>query len=166
MATPFSSVYATLFTTLSGSAEVTAIAPAGNMVRHDTEYPALIDHRQVGDLPCLELLPDPSAGRNLHATSDSAEIDMLFSLVYRTGEEKLAATLGLWNLDWAVLRALYTAGVTLGNEYITQWNITAWEPIAPLEPGFGPGQNDEQGWESSMQILVSTSIPHSELLVT
>jgi len=166
MATPFSSVYATLFTTLSGSTEVTAIAPAGNMVRHDTEYPALIDHRQVGDLPCLELLPVPAGGGNLWDSSDTAEVPMLFEWLYKTGEEKLAATLGLWNLQWAILRAYYTAGVNLGNSYITRWTLATWEPLAPLEPGLVPGQKDEQGWQSSMQILVDTEIPHTELLVT
>lgn len=168
MTTPFGSIYATLFTTLSGSAEVTAIAPAGNMVRHDIEYPALIEDRQVGDLPSLELLIEPGAPRNLHHSSSSATADMLFRLWYATDQEKLAATLGLFELDWAVLRALYTAGVTLGNTYITQWDLTSWDPMEPLEPIIKPGfeQTLEPGWRSSMQILVSTQIPHSELLVT
>lgn len=167
MVTPFSSIYASLITPLR-TAEVIAIAPLGTLIRWDTEYPALIDDRQVGDLPSLELMVIGGAPVNLNDSSDGATVDMLFELTFRTDQEKLTATLGLFNLFWAVLRALFTAGTKLGNSYITSWDITSWEPLGPLDPQLVTGftKKSEQGWQSTMQILVNTQIPHSELIVT
>jgi len=167
MATPFGSVYASVFTPLT-TAAVRALVPTDNQVRHDTERPPLIDDRQPGDLPSLELLIEPGAPINLHSSSDEASVDMLFRLEYRTDQEKLAAEYGLFPLFWAVLRAYYTAGVTLGNSYIVSWDITTWEPLDPFEimAEAGMEQGRELGWRSSMQVLVHTTIPHSELLVT
>jgi hypothetical protein len=165
MPTPFGSIYASLIAPLA-TAEVAAIA--GNLIRHDIEYPALIESPQSGDLPSLELLIEPGAPVNIWNSGDTARVDMLFRLIYRTDQEQLAASIGLFELFWAVLRAFFTAGVKLGNSYITQWDITTWEPLEPYEVLAEPGiaEDSEQGWQSSMQILVHTEIPHSELLVT
>ena len=166
MATPFGSVYASVLTPLT-TAEVAALVPSDNLVRHDTERPPLIDDRMPGDLPSLELLIEPGAPINIWSDSSGAEVDMLFRLIYQTDQEKLTAEYGLFELFWAVLRAFYTAGDTLGNEYITKWDLTSWEPLEPMEALAEPGRDTgELGWQSSMQILVNTQILHSELLVT
>ena len=161
MPTPFADVYASLITALTGSLEVRALVALDNIVRLDTELEPLIDDRNVGDLPALILNPIPGGSGELYATSTRAEFIRVYELAYETDEEKLAATAGLFALDFAVQQALFQAGPTLGNRFVNAYEQSAWSPMTPTE--VDQFQSQERGWRSAMTFTMQLFVNHDEM---
>jgi len=160
--TPEALAYAALYEAIATAAPVLAIVDAANILRHDIEQTPLIDSRNYGDLPSLDIIPTGGGDVNVFHSTDTAMIDMILELEFKTGEEKAGAKKGLWAVRFAVIRALFINGVTLGNQYIEQWNLGAFDNLTPLE--VASEFEDEVGWQSTAALTLTLKIPHDELI--
>ena len=158
---PLIDVYTSLADAIQSGPAAGKVKP-GNFIRYDKdEDPGQADAWQTGDMPLLELLWVPGAPRNVNQTSSSGAINLQFSLLYHTDTDQLKGVnnLGLMEVDWAVMRSMFIAGVKLNNNpYVVRWDITSFSPVEPddsSEPAV------ERGWSAEMMILVETRIDHS-----
>ena len=158
MGNPFQDAYDAVASTLANSAGVTALVSV-NVIRLDDDLEPLIDDYNAGDLPLLRLTLADSGERNLHASSQSADMPMALQLEYVTDREELAATAGLFALDWVVLRCLAAALPNFGCRYITKFELGGFTPQEPREVA----EPQETGWRATMPIILYLSINHNEI---
>ena len=89
-----------------------------------------------------------------------------YNLQFLSGSEKIDAALN--PLKFAIMRALFTAGVKLKEVSITSWQMQGWTPIPPdqgiLFPFFDI--DEEQGWAAEANLMVDIRVDHDDLRET
>jgi hypothetical protein len=163
MANPFQSIYNSILAAFTGSTAVTDLVIADNIVNLNSRVEPVLDGRQPGDLPCLILWPEPSGDENLHGSSSNAEYELNFRLQYKTDQEKLAATAGLWAMKFAIQKALFAKLPDFDSKYIVKFEQGQWSPLTPLVAETEDG--DERGWQAEKILTISACVPHTELIV-
>jgi len=156
MSDPFSSSFESLFNAIRISPSVVTIVQESNIFGYLDEDEPLIDHYEAGDLPRLEILPADDDTANLWHSSSTSEIP--FTVLVRIKSEDEHVNRTLLGLRWALTRALFTAGIKLGNENVESWELGAFEVTEPVD-----ATKTDRGWSAEAVVIMSLSIEHANI---
>lgn len=156
MSDPFTSAFESVVNAITGSPSVTSIVSAKNIYSFLSENEPLLDYREAGDTPSLTILPDADEDLNLFHTSSTAQIPQNIIVRMMSDDEHVDGI--LYNLRWAICRALFTQGVTLNNAGILDWNVGAFAPTEPED-----AQQSDRGWHFELNIKLILTIDHTAI---
>lgn len=156
MSNPFTSAYESVVNAITGSPSVNAIVSAKNIYSFLSENEPLIDYREAGDTPSLKILPDADDDINFWHTSTTAQAPQNIIVRMMSDDEHVDGV--LYSLRFAIGRALFTKGVTLGNAGILEWSVGSFTPTEPKD-----AQQSDRGWHFELNIKLTLTIDHTKI---
>lgn len=166
---PFTQVAQAIVAALAGHAGFSALVQPGNLI--DPTSATFEDYKAdvaPGDLPEALLRPRTFELAAFGPNSRSAAIRQRFDLVITTDALR---TTSLHAVKYQALRALATAGDTLGLDFVRSWLISSGEehdsPKAPGERLTGSAAAATRGtrrWVAAMMIDVQMTLSRDDLL--
>lgn len=156
---PFTQVYDALWAALRNFAPVTQVVLALNQIDHTREAGAenfpYEDQESLNDTNLLRL--DPDYGEfDLHTHPDTSEVEIRFSLMIMTTEERL--NLMFFPLLWNCMRAVTRVGHDLGLDFVQNTRIERFD--SERDDG---DQENQANWRGSLSILVTMSFDKTDL---
>jgi hypothetical protein len=168
---PFTQVAQAIVAALSSHAGFSGLVSAGNLI--DPTSSTFEDYKgdvAPGDLPEALLRPGGFELMPFGPNSRSATLRQKFELVITTDALR---TTSLHAVKYQALRALATAGDTLGLTFVRTWRITSGqEQDAPHRRGFQPpgslagATRGTRRWAGAFTIDVEMTLDRQDLLQT
>lgn len=153
---PYTQVYDALWTLLSGRADFTALVKLGNRINYSGSEDPAKQVVQSADLPECEMRVG-TFEFDLFKTSSSTESMQTYELRITTGDTRL--DVGLFPIQYEVLKALASTGNNLGLSFVQDINVTG---------GVDSLDDDEmkrgkRGWVLRITIAVMMTFATSDL---
>ena len=161
MSDPYSSAYKSVFDAIKNSGDVQAFVEPANIFGYIQEDPdgdaePVLDYYESGDLPRLDIRPSVDEETNIYASSSTATLR--FTVVVKMMLDTEAVNYQFFPLRWAITKALFKQGVTLGNDFISAWNVGPFDPVVPEEAA-----NHDRGWEAEAVIRLRLCVDHQTI---